>query len=367
LNTKILIITSEFPPLPGGIGNHAYHLAKGLLENKKEVTVLTDQRSKKINDDVAFDEKLSFKVIRIKRYSFYLLTYFLRFSTILKVLIIDKPSVVIASGKFSLWLGAISTIFFQNKQYIAVLHGSEIFAGGFLSQTFTKWSLSKFDKLIAVSQFTKELALRQKASLTIKVINNGFSFTAVKDTPTVVKRNPNILTVGNLTYRKGQQNGIVALPLLKTKFPDIHYHIVGTPTEQKKFTDLAATLGVLDKITFHGVLSDTDLKKIVSSSDVFFMLSDHLKNGDVEGFGIAILEANSLGLPAIGSRNSGIADAIKEGYSGRLVSPHDSSEILSALEAIMNDYDNYSAQAKQWSEQFDWAIVIKQYLQILDR
>ena len=312
MNNKIVIITSEFPPLPGGIGNHAYHLAKGLSENKRQITVVTNQRSKKINEDVIFDKKQPFEIIRIKRYFFLGITYLLRLLAVLKIFILEKHSVVIASGKFSLWLGAISTIFFKNQKYVAVLHGSEIYAGGFLSQTFTKWSLKRFDKLIAVSQFTKELVLQQNPSLTITVINNGFSFTAVKKNQIVAKRNPNIITVGNVTYRKGQQNVIAALPLLKTKFSDIHYHIIGTPTEQKKFTHLADTLGVLDLVTFHGVLSDADLKNIVLNSDVFCMLSDHLKNGDVEGFGIAILEANSLGLPAIGSLNSGMADAIKE-------------------------------------------------------
>ena len=96
------------------------------------------------------------------------------------------------------------------------------------------------------------------------------------------------------------------------------------------------------------------------------MLSDTLKNGDVEGFGIAVLEANALGIPAIGSKNSGIADAIQDGFSGKLVNPHQSNEILEAFSDIMNNYAVYTINAKSWSAQFTWDIIVKKYLAIIE-
>ena len=39
-------------------------------------------------------------------------------------------------------------------------------------------------------------------------------------------------------------------------------------------------------------------------SDIFIMMSEMTESGDVEGFGIAIIEANSLGLPSIGTLGS---------------------------------------------------------------
>jgi glycosyltransferase involved in cell wall biosynthesis len=96
------------------------------------------------------------------------------------------------------------------------------------------------------------------------------------------------------------------------------------------------------------------------------MLSAHLKNGDVEGFGIAVLEANALGLPAIGSSDSGIADAIRDGYSGALVLPDDIASISSALETIMWDYERYSSNAVSWSKGFEWEVVIQNYLKLIE-
>lgn len=362
--SKILIVTSEFPPQPGGIGNHALNLSLQLQQNGYEVTAITDQRDKKIDHDLDFDSTLDIQVVRIPRKTPSALTYFGRFSTALPL--IKNNNWILASGKFSLWLVGFYSLFFRSKKYIAVLHGSELGAGGKWSKKMTAWSLKRFDKLIAVSNFTRDLALNISSDLNIKVINNGFSPKA--NPPNTFQRdsNLNVITVGNVTSRKGQQNVIKALPLIKSKYPDVKYHIVGLPTEKEAFLELAKQLEVESAVIFHGAVSNEELQKKLASSQVFFMLSDHLSNGDVEGFGIAVLEANDLFLPAIGSRNSGIADAIKEGYSGKLVDPHNPQEILKALEVILADYDNYAKQAKEWSEGFYWENIILEYLKELE-
>lgn len=366
---KIILLSSEFPPLPGGIGNHAYHLARQLRQNNYEVTVCTDQRSSVLADDLTFDNQQPFTIHRIKRYSFSLLTYLQRILIAFRLVIANKPDVIILSGKFSLWLGAFLKFSFPKKQFLAVLHGSELFAGDTISQKVTHWSLKQFDDLIAVSHFTKNLALKVDASLSITVINNGFSLPdfPIDSNKKTLKGYPKLVTVGNVTYRKGQQNVIEAIPKIKAIFPEVHYHCIGLQTEKKIFEKLAHKLGVLDAVTFHGALSNDDLYVVVASCDVFMMLSQRLNNGDVEGFGIAVLEANALGLPSIGSSDSGIADAIKDNYSGKLVLPNDVESVSKSLKAIIDDYDSYSANAKIWSEDFKWPVVIKNYLKVIEK
>ena len=368
INSKIVLVVSEFPPLPGGIGNHALHFALSLHKNGKKVTVITDQRSSEIQDDTAYDAQLPFAVLRIKRKKFTLFTYLNRVIQVLKVIFNNKKSVIICSGKFSLWIGGFTKIFFFNQKHIAILHGSEINVGGTIGKKTTSWSLKQFDALIAVSNFTKNLALKNNATLKISVINNGFAFPKIEpdQNAIVIKGNPAVVTVGNVTYRKGQQNVIKALPLLKEKFPEIHYHLIGIPTEKHKFEMLSKSIGVNENCSFHGALTDAEMQQIVSQSKVFFMLSDHLKNGDVEGFGIAVLESNFLGLPAIGSKNSGISDAINDGFSGKLVNPHDENEIVAAFQEIMGNYNQYSSGAIKWSKDFAWEIIVKKYLKIID-
>ncbi|MCB9276508.1 MAG: glycosyltransferase family 4 protein [Lewinellaceae bacterium] len=124
-------------------------------------------------------------------------------------------------------------------------------------------------------------------------------------------------------------------------------------------------MGVEAFITFHGPLPDAELAPTLRGADIFLMLSERQADGDVEGFGIAILEANHLGLPAIGANDSGITDAIQDGYSGRLVGPHDTTGIADAVEEIMQDYPVYAARAKTWAGGFTWEKVIERYLEVL--
>lgn len=354
---KILLITSEFPPLPGGIGNHAFLLSKYLEKSNYKVSVLADYRS--VSEDDSFDVKQEFKVIRIKRNIF---TYLNRFKKAFSL--IKKNDVVISSGKFSLWIGAVLKLFFKQKKYIAVLHGSEIKAGNTIVQKLTKRSLSQFDNLIAVSNFTKEYALTVNPNYKIDVINNGIEINSIEEKRTI-SNGINLVTVGNVTYRKGQQNVIRALPLLKERFPNIHYHCIGIPTEKAAFSALAKELKVEEQITFHGKIDDFEKFKLLKNGTIFIMLSDFVKN-DFEGFGIAILEANSIGLPSIGSNNSGIADAIKNNFSGKLVNPHNSKEILDAVVTIMESYDSFSKNAISWTQQFDWKNVIEKYVNVIE-
>lgn len=367
MDHKLLLVTSEFPPLPGGIGNHAYNLAKNLVENNYKVTVITDQRSLILRDDVFFDKNQTFEIVRVRRYKISFLVYLSRCFQIFKLLLSNNFDKVLLSGKFSLWIGAFLKFFFTKKKYVAVIHGSELLAGARWSKKLTKWSLKQFDHLIAVSNFTKQLALGINSDLNIKVINNGFTpLRSATNLAKPLEGFPKLITVGNVTYRKGQQNVIKALPKMLESFPDLHYHMVGIPTEKEKFLALAQELKVEDKITFHGMLTEFELKEVVAQSDVFLMLSQQLENGDVEGFGIALIEANALGKPCIGASDSGIADAINDGFSGKLVQTDQPDQIVQALQTIMGDYELFSKNAKQWSNQFLWEKVIVEYRSILE-
>jgi len=363
--TKILILTSEFPPQPGGIATHAHYLALSLQKEGKQVIVLSDIRSKDGKIEKDFDAQLPFKVHRIKRRKIIEFSYLDRFLNALKH--IKRTNTVIASGKFSLWLVFFLKLFYR-KKYIAIIHGSEVLLSNKILRKFTNSSLKKFDTVIAVSNFTKSLVknLSLKSSV---VIPNGFDISMIKYSNYTKPKTEKLrlITIGNVTQRKGQQNVVKAIPLLLKSHPELHYHIVGIPTEKENIYRLANELGVADQIIFHGKVSEEDKWELLDSSSIFVMLSENTSYGDVEGFGIAILEANSMGVPSIGSKGCGIEDAINEGKSGILIDAHNPESFLRAVNEINNNYSEFSENAIQWSEKFGWDKIIKQYLQVLDK
>ena len=364
MKNKILFISSEFPPLPGGIGNHAFLLSKNLQKNNYLVKVITNHRENKFNIENKFDSNQAFEIIRVKRYKIILFTYLLR---ILNVFFHSKNrQIIIASGKFSLWCVALIKLVKSNKKCIAIIHGSEVNAGSKLSKKLTFWSLKKMDNIIAVSQFTKNIALKENKNLNINVIHNGFELNNFEHNKIELLGKPAIITVGNLTKRKGQHNFIKAIPKIRDVFPQLHYHLVGLPTERENLENLAKELKVVEHITFHGAVSEEKKIGLLKNSQIFLMLSNSIENGEVEGFGIAILEANSLGIPAIGSINSGISEAIKSNYNGILVDPNNIEEIERALINIINNYKTFSLNSKEWANFFNWDVIIEEYKIILE-
>lgn len=360
--TKTLILTSEFPPQPGGIGNHAYHLAKALQANGYKVKVMCDTRSANGEEEVNFDKNLSFNVVRIPRKEFIFFSYLQRIKTGFSLC--QESEIVICSGKFSLWLGGLLSLFF-NKKFLAVIHGNEVLLSNKLLRWLTDMCLQRFDKIIAVSNYTKSLVAHLDLK-NIEVIPNGFEIETVNNSKEKTEPVPMLITVGNVTHRKGQHNVIKALPVLLKKYPDLKYHIIGIPTEKMGLEKLALNLGVEDSIVFNGKVSEKEKMELLQQADVFVMLSETTGKGDVEGFGIAILEANALGIPAIGSNGCGIEDAIKDGVSGKLICNKDPQQFELALTEILNDYQAYSERARFWSENFRWDKVIRAYMRVLE-
>ena len=360
---SILFITSEFPPQPGGIGNHALNLSKQLALNGYQVHVLCDTRSKDAKLEKLFDAELDFKVTRIHRKRLLLITYLNRLITASRLL--KQVDIVIASGKFSLWNAGFLSLF-SAKRFIAVIHGSEVQLSNPLLQKLIYFCVRQFDCLIAVSNYTKSLLDEAHLKKT-HVIPNGFEISKHGAVDESKLENVALITIGNVTQRKGQHNVISALPLLLQNFPNLHYHVVGLPTERSKLEKLATALEVSHAVTFHGSISEDEKVSLLQMATIFVMLSEKTSKGDVEGFGIAILEANSLGIPAIGALGCGIEDAIKDRYSGILIAHDDADALVEATQGIVSDYEKYSANAKAWAIQFEWSSIIKRYMILLDQ
>src|SRR5437870_6418255 len=170
-----------------------------------------------------------------------------------------------------------------------------------------------------------------------------------------------ILSVGNLVARKGHDMVIRALPRLRQIIREVTYLIVGEGSYRAQLEQLAHDLGVRDRVVFAGALAE-DLPDIYALSDVFVMPSrEQIEECDVEGFGLAFLEASACAKPVVGGRSGGIPDAIVDGGTGLLVNPHDPEDIANALARLLTN--NHLAirlgqEGRSWViKYFNWARV----------
>jgi phosphatidyl-myo-inositol dimannoside synthase len=367
---KILLISSEFPPGPGGIGRHAADLSlalnnKGFVVNVFSTIDYVD--NSKIN---YFISQLppGIQLFPLKRYGWK--TYINRVIIIFRELKKTKYERIIVTGKFPLWVGGIIKFIYRSRQHVDFfVHGSEVNPGNVFIRLLTHWSLKKADIIWAVSGFTASLLpipIRKKKD--IEILPNGIHATqweGYKDSLPYShwKGYPKLLTVGNIMPRKGQQRVIKALPEIIKVFPRVHYHIVGLPTHEKTITALAETLDVDKHITIHGKLAgDVELASAYKTADIFMMLSENQSDGDVEGFGIAILEANYWGIPAIGAKGSGIEDAIKTGINGELTDGDNAIKISGAIKKILDNNAMYKSNLDGWIQKHNWNTIVEKFI-----
>jgi phosphatidylinositol alpha-1,6-mannosyltransferase len=145
-----------------------------------------------------------------------------------------------------------------------------------------------------------------------------------------------ILTVGRLFKRKGHANVIEAFARLATSYPALTYVIAGIGPELPNITRLVAEHGLVDRIRLIGLASDDDLDALYRRAEVF--VSPSLDDdGDVEGFGIAFLEAAARGTPAIAGRSGGAAEAVIDQQTGLVVDGSNVAEVTSALARLLDD------------------------------
>ena len=364
MKKKILIVASEFPPGPGGIGHHAWFLAKELAKRELiHIEVLCPKDYASESDVLKFDEVSPFKIHRFSRIKG--ITYLLRIFKLSKLLYGNSFTHFISSGKFALWLIWIQKIFASKTKTLCILHGSEVNLSNNLLRAFTHLSISQFQTIISVSKFTQSLLPQWilKESERLGVIPNGldksdFIFKNNID----LKGLPALLTIGHVSPRKGQHRLIKALPKLIKQFPQIHYHIVGRPINQEVLESLAKKLGVESQITFHGsVKQHQDLWDYYRAADIFVLLSENQSNGDVEGFGIVALEANACGIPVLGAKYCGVEEAVKHKESGYLVDGDSADEIFEGIQFCLDNKVLLKQKSVEWSEKHAWSAVSKDF------
>ena len=95
-NKSIILLSSEFPPGPGGIGNHAYNLSKKLSEENYDVCVITPIRPKYF--DKNFEKNKKFKISWYKNSVFKLNAIKLLFKKLMYFTSKSEIPLIIASG-----------------------------------------------------------------------------------------------------------------------------------------------------------------------------------------------------------------------------------------------------------------------------
>jgi glycosyltransferase involved in cell wall biosynthesis len=363
---KILLVSNEFPPGPGGIGNHAYNLAKFLNKSGFKTDVLTVSDFVTQEEENEFDSKNNFSIQRHKRYTGRIKTYVERLKEIRSKANDGKYSHLIFSGRSSLLASLLTSK--NEMKFVSIAHGGDVNAESALEKLLVNKALTRSDLIVPVSKFSASKITANVEERKVKIIPNGFDFVNIDELEplrkSLIPGKLTLVSVGTVWPRKGHHNVLRVLPELKKYFPELEYNIVGRMADMSRINEVMND-EIRKMVKFHGQIDNESMQRIISASDIFILLSETQKSGDFEGFGIAAIEANYFGLPAIGSKASGLEDAINNNVSGILVDPQNKEEIVSAVNTIAENYEAYSNGAVSWAKDHHWSMIIRRYIEAI--
>jgi glycosyltransferase involved in cell wall biosynthesis len=119
--------------------------------------------------------------------------------------------------------------------------------------------------------------------------------------------------------------------------------MVGDGSERKTLESLAAQLGIASQITFWG--QQLDVAPFISAADAFIMSSMS------EGLPMSLLQAYSLGVPAIVTDVGGMAEVVRLSRAGLIVAPENPAEMAAAILRLANS----DAEREQFSRNAETA------------
>ena len=170
----------------------------------------------------------------------------------------------------------------------------------------------------------------------------------------VVERRPEptLVTVAHLEPHKNQAAVIRAVAALQSRHPGLNYELVGKGPDRAALEQLAARLGVSDRVSFAGPLDHGAALERMARGWVHVMPSVH------DAFGVAHVEAMAAGLPAIGGAGTGAEDIAAAGDGMVLVPSGDGATLARAIDRLLGDpaaRDSLGAAARRTvAEHFTW-------------
>jgi glycosyltransferase involved in cell wall biosynthesis len=343
---RILFVSRNYPPQVGGIEAYSYNLIRQFERHDRIDTILL-KRSRK-------------HLIWFMPYAFFKALYLVRKESI--------PFVHLCDGFLSIF-GILLKGLTRAKVSVAI-HGLDITYRHPLYQKIVPRCVALMDKVICGSRYTfGETVLRgipqRKCMIIHYGINaNGLNTPASREdcraelenrTRIPLQGKTVLFSIGRLIKRKGiawfVEEVFPQLP------PSYVYVIAGDGPEYPSIRQRLLSKAIRNRVFMMGRVSDEERNRLFAASDVFIMPNIWVDR-DVEGFGIAAIEAGGFGLPVVASNIQGISDAVIEGKTGFLVKEKDVGEFIDRITNMKLNREDIRAFV---ISKFDWREIHRLY------
>jgi len=248
------------------------------------------------------------------------------------------------------FLGGMKNVFILGHG-TEFLYGTSKFRKQIWLPIYCKYILGKASNVIANSNYTNNLIQginRKTKSIALPLAVNH-NFFAPKENKSKIDSVVKFSTVARVLQFKGHDfilKSFENLPIeIRSK---IEWNIAGTGSYLNELKNLIKSSPIKSQIKIHGFIEDEELANFYNKTDVFILATrEQEKSTQVEGFGLVFLEAQSCGVPAIGTNTGGIPDAIEHLNGGWLFEQDNMEELHDILNNIINNPSIINEQSKK--------------------
>jgi phosphatidylinositol alpha-1,6-mannosyltransferase len=377
---KILVVTNDYPPRPGGIQQFIQNVVERLPAADTVVYASS------WHGDPArcreFDDAQRHRVIREDT------------GMLLPTPRRTKRAVAIAReiGATSVWFGAAAPLGLMApalrkagvERLVATTHGHE---SGWAKLPGARGLLRRIgDEVDCVTYLNEYHRSRIAQALTPAAAARMVQLTPGVDVETFhphpdgaaelraslgLADRPVVVCISRLVPRKGQDTLIKALPRIRRSVPDAALLIVSGGPYGDRLKKLAVSTGVAEHVVFTGAVAWEKLPQYFGAGDVYAMPCRTRRFGlDVEGLGIVYLEASAVGLPVIAGDSGGAPEAVIQGETGYVVPGDSVEQCADRIVELLRDPVKAKAMGERgraWvEEQWQWDSIAERQRMLLD-
>lgn len=373
---RILLVTWNYPPKVGGMEMMLYQLVQHLTPYADVHVIGPYAGSSGEGAD---------NVIRSKRDGLIRFVLHGLFSGV-RLLRETSYDVILAGSALVVPTAYILGLLFK-LPVVANVYGLDLIYPHPAYQWMVRIFLPRCHHVVAISRASMESAVERGVSRDrVFIIHPGVEFSEFAVAPELdavrqaygLDGRLVLLSVGRLARRKGTLEFVrYSLPSIVRKHPSVIFFIVGgnpvlSLTHKEDLRTLiqaeVSKLGLDENVQLLGWVDRQELIHLYHASDIFVLPAIAVK-GDVEGFGIVLIEASAAGKPVVSTRLGGIPDAVEDGKSGVLVEAGAWDELASVIADLLSDEElrqNMGYFGRERAKtQFDWSVIAQQYAELL--
>jgi phosphatidyl-myo-inositol dimannoside synthase len=369
---RVLLVTNDFPPRPGGIQSFLYGLVSRLPAD--DVVVYTS----KWRGWQEWDAVQPFRVVREDT------------SVLLPTPPVRRRAAALLRehGCDVAWFGAAAPLGLLApamraagaQRILATTHGHEV-GWAMLpgARQLLRRVASSVDVVTYLGAYTRTrlaAAVGADNALKLQQLAPGVDTDVFRPglggelrTALGLAERPVVVCVSRLMPRKGQDMLIRALPAIQQSAPDTALLLVGGGPYRNRLESLVADAGLASSVVFTGTVAADSLPAHYGAGDVFAMpCRTRLGGVDVEGLGIVYLEASACGLPVVAGDSGGAPDAVLDGETGYVVDGSSVDAVASRVSALLSDRtqrDRMGSRGREWvAGQWSWPGVVDRLVRL---